>query len=90
MDIDDVSKAEGDETKEKPILVILDTIGNGKSGTKGQCLKAAATALKDGKSVFIDRCNLDREQRAEFVKLGGTNIDVHSIVLDHCTESGNN
>lgn len=63
-------------------FALQDTIGNGKSGTKGQCLKAAASALKDGKSVFIDRCNLDREQRAEFVKLGGTNIDVHSIVLD--------
>ena len=59
-----------------------DTIGNGKAGTKAQCLKSAASALKDGKSVFIDRCNLDREQRAEFVKLGDPNADVHAIVLD--------
>lgn len=39
--------------------------------------------MKDGKSVFIDRCNLDREQRSEFVKLGGApQIDVHAVVLD--------
>jgi aprataxin len=61
---------------------LQDTIGGGKSGTKAQCLKSATSALKDGKSVFIDRCNLDREQRAEFVKLGGPNVDVHGVVLD--------
>lgn len=39
--------------------------------------------MKDGKSVFIDRCNLDKEQRSEFIKLGGgTQIDVHAVVLD--------
>ncbi|CAN0927834.1 Transcription factor bHLH140 [Linum grandiflorum] len=59
--------------------VCQDTINNGKSGTKPQCLKSAATALKDGKSVFIDRCNVDREQRAEFVKLEGAK---HAVVLD--------
>ncbi|KAG7960897.1 hypothetical protein I3843_10G150400 [Carya illinoinensis] len=62
--------------------ICQDTIGNGKSGTKAQCLKSAASALKGGKSVFIDRCNLDREQRLEFVKLGGPNVDVHAVVLD--------
>ncbi|KAF9597966.1 hypothetical protein IFM89_023451 [Coptis chinensis] len=53
-----------------------------KSGTKAQCLKSAVEALKDGKSVFIDRCNIDRQQRAEFVKLGGPQVDVHAVVLD--------
>lgn len=39
--------------------------------------------MKDGKSVFIDRCNLDREQRSDFIKLGGgLEIDVHAVVLD--------
>lgn len=39
--------------------------------------------MKDGKSVFIDRCNLDREQRSDFVNLGSApQIDVHAIVLD--------
>lgn len=39
--------------------------------------------MKDGKSVFIDRCNLDREQRAGFLKLSdGTQIDIHAVVLD--------
>ncbi|CAN1771779.1 Transcription factor bHLH140 [Linum perenne] len=62
--------------------VCQDTINNGKAGTKPQCLKSAATALKEGKSVFIDRCNLDREQRSEFVKLDGAKKDVHAVVLD--------
>ncbi|KAF3447727.1 hypothetical protein FNV43_RR08430 [Rhamnella rubrinervis] len=64
------------------IRVCQDTIGNGKAGTKAQCLKSAANALEDGKSVFIDRCNLDSEQRKEFVKLGRPQVDVHAVVLD--------
>ncbi|KAL6901901.1 hypothetical protein ACP4OV_004777 [Aristida adscensionis] len=65
------------------VRVCQDTIGNGKTGTKIQCLKAAADALKEGKSVFIDRCNLEREQRADFVKLGSTlHVDVHAVALD--------
>ncbi|XP_057742935.1 transcription factor bHLH140 isoform X1 [Arachis stenosperma] len=65
------------------IRVCQDTIGNGKAGSKAQCLSSAASALKDHKSVFIDRCNLDREQRSEFVKLGDVHkIDVHAVVLD--------
>ncbi|CAL0324698.1 unnamed protein product [Lupinus luteus] len=65
------------------VRVCQDTIGNGKAGTKAQCLSSADRALKDGKSVFIDRCNLDKVQRSEFVKLGsGPQIDVHAIVLD--------
>lgn len=32
--------------------------------------------------MFIDRCNLDREQRAEFVKLGSPKVGVHAVVLD--------
>ncbi|KAK9124560.1 hypothetical protein Sjap_014162 [Stephania japonica] len=62
--------------------VCQDTIANGKAGTKAQCLKSANDALKDGKSVFIDRCNLESEQRAEFVKLGRDQVDVHAVVLD--------
>ncbi|URE49097.1 hypothetical protein MUK42_13977 [Musa troglodytarum] len=64
------------------VRVCQDTIANGKQGTKLQCLMSAATALKDGKSVFIDRCNLEQEQRADFVKLGEAQADVHAVVLD--------
>ncbi|KAJ4979484.1 hypothetical protein NE237_010264 [Protea cynaroides] len=64
------------------VRICQDTITNGKSGTKAQCLSSAAEALKDGKNVFIDRCNLEKEQRAEFVKLGGLHVDVHAVVLD--------
>ncbi|OIW01556.1 hypothetical protein TanjilG_10838 [Lupinus angustifolius] len=65
------------------VRVCQDTIGNGKAGTKAQCLSSADRALKGGKSVFIDRCNLEKVQRSEFIKLGsGPQIDVHAIVLD--------
>ncbi|KAE8777178.1 hypothetical protein D1007_50147 [Hordeum vulgare] len=63
--------------------VCQDTIGKGKAGTKIQCLKAAADALKEGKSILIDRCNLEREQRSDFVKLGCTvQADVHAVFFD--------
>lgn len=62
--------------------ICQDNINNGKSGTKVQCLSSAVVALKDKKSVFIDRCNLDKEQRTEFVKLGSPEVDVHAVVLD--------
>ncbi|KAK9290391.1 hypothetical protein L1049_008560 [Liquidambar formosana] len=64
------------------VRICQDSIGNGKTGTKSQCLTSAVSALKDRKSVFIDRCNLDREQRADFVKLGGPQVDMHAVVLD--------
>nr|XP_043622855.1 transcription factor bHLH140 isoform X2 [Erigeron canadensis] len=59
------------------------SIGNGKAGTKAQCLALSATSLKDGKSVLIDRCNLNKEQRADFIKLKDSHqVDVHAVVLD--------
>ncbi|XWS43868.1 hypothetical protein CRYUN_Cryun16bG0141300 [Craigia yunnanensis] len=64
------------------VRICQDTINDGKAGTKPQCLKSAATSLKEGKSVFIDRCNLDSEQREDFVKLGGPIAEVHAVVLD--------
>lgn len=42
----------------------------------------AIDSLKEGKSAFIDRCNLDREQRSEFIKLGGPEVEVHAVVLE--------
>ncbi|XVF76855.1 hypothetical protein PTKIN_Ptkin13bG0300500 [Pterospermum kingtungense] len=64
------------------VRICQDIINNGKAGTKPQCLKSAAASLKDGNSVFIDRCNLDKEQRVDFVKLGGPQVEVHAVVLD--------
>ncbi|XP_049407729.1 transcription factor bHLH140 [Solanum stenotomum] len=64
------------------VRICQDTIGNGKAGTKKQCLTGAVSALKEGKSVFIDRCNLDREQRADFVKLVGPEVEKHAVALD--------
>ncbi|XP_021891037.1 transcription factor bHLH140 [Carica papaya] len=64
------------------IRICQDTINNGKAGTRPQCLKSAVSALNEGKNVLIDRCNLDKEQRAEFVKFGNSQVDVHAVVLD--------
>ncbi|XWS67267.1 hypothetical protein CRYUN_Cryun05aG0272700 [Craigia yunnanensis] len=64
------------------VRICQDTINNGKAGTKPHCLKSAAASLKEGKSVFIDRCNLEKEQRVDFVKLGGPQVEVHAVVLD--------
>ncbi|KAL5549004.1 hypothetical protein UlMin_004235 [Ulmus minor] len=64
------------------VRICQDDIGNGKAGTKARCLTSAASALNEGKSVFIDRCNLDREQCAEFVKLGSSKADAHAVMLD--------
>ncbi|KAM1110672.1 hypothetical protein ACFX2I_009904 [Malus domestica] len=63
------------------VRVCQDTIKNGKAGKKGQCIESAMNALKDGKSVFIDRCNVEKEQRDDFVKLGDSSqVDVHAVV----------
>lgn len=65
------------------VRVCQDTIGNGKAGTKAQCLAISSTSLTDGKSILIDRCNLDKEQRADFIKLKELHqVDVHAVVLD--------
>ncbi|XP_078160370.1 APRATAXIN-like protein isoform X1 [Carex rostrata] len=64
------------------VRVCQDTINNGKTGTKVQSLEAAADALIKGKSVFIDRCNLAKEQRTDFMKLCSSHTDIHAVVLD--------
>ncbi|KAI3781640.1 hypothetical protein L2E82_11660 [Cichorium intybus] len=65
------------------VRVCQDTIGNGKPGTKAQCLALSNTSLKEGKSILIDRCNLDKEQRSDFINLKNSHkVDIHAIVLD--------
>ncbi|XP_078436435.1 APRATAXIN-like protein isoform X2 [Wolffia australiana] len=62
--------------------ICQDSIANGKPGTKSQCIKSATEALKQGKSIFIDRCNIDRSQRADFMGLAGQRSEVHAVVLN--------
>lgn len=58
-------------------------IANGKRGTKAQCLKVAGTAVSAGSSILIDRCNLDVEQRKEFLHLAKERgIEAHAVVLN--------
>ncbi|CAH9105278.1 unnamed protein product [Cuscuta epithymum] len=66
------------------VRICQDTIGNGKAGTKAQCVMSATRALEQGRNVFIDRCNLDKEQRSDFMKLGCDSmvVEKHAVVLD--------
>ncbi|KAG9143747.1 hypothetical protein Leryth_022869 [Lithospermum erythrorhizon] len=63
--------------------ICQDTIARGgKAGTRSQCLSSATSALNEGSSVLIDRCNIDKEQRADFLKLGGDEVEKHCVFLD--------
>ncbi|KAK6943166.1 hypothetical protein RJ641_028543 [Dillenia turbinata] len=64
------------------VRVCQDTIASGKAGRRVQCIMSARAALKEGKSVFIDRCNLDRGQRGDFTTLSSLGAEVHAVVLD--------
>lgn len=64
-------------------VVEQDVISNGNRGTRVQCLKTASTALSAGHSVLIDRCNIDIEQRKEFLQLAKERgIEAHALVLN--------
>lgn len=64
-------------------MVEQDVISNGNRGTRVQCLKSASTALSAGHSVLIDRCNIDVEQRKEFLQLAKERgIEAHALVLN--------
>lgn len=56
-------------SKRKWIRVNQDTVKAGKRGTRAQCISAARTALEAGTSVIVDRCNVDQEQRRDFIHL---------------------
>ncbi|MCO5551935.1 hypothetical protein L7F22_005442 [Adiantum nelumboides] len=63
--------------------ICQDTISNGKRGSKVQCLKAAEKALHQGFDVMIDRCNLRKEQRQDFLLLSRRlRAQAHALVLD--------
>jgi hypothetical protein len=46
-----------------------DSINGGKRGSKEMCLSAARSALAAGRSVIIDRTNIDTAQRQPFMQL---------------------
>ncbi|KAG0560402.1 hypothetical protein KC19_10G178600 [Ceratodon purpureus] len=63
--------------------VCQDVISNGKRGSKAQCLKVAGTALSTGRSVLIDRCNIDGTQRQEFLVLAKERgVQAHALVIN--------
>jgi aprataxin len=65
------------------LVILQDVISNGKRGSKAQCLKVAGTALSAGRSVFIDRCNIDVTQRQEFLVLAKERgVQAHALVIN--------
>ncbi|GAQ88162.1 hypothetical protein KFL_004050070 [Klebsormidium nitens] len=63
--------------------VCQDIAAGGARGTRQQCLKQAKNALLSQRCVIIDRCNIDRDQRADFVALAKSmRIPVHALFLD--------
>ncbi|XP_024536868.1 transcription factor bHLH140 isoform X2 [Selaginella moellendorffii] len=63
--------------------ICQDIIANGKRGTKAQCIKQATIALNSSSSVFIDRTNLNREQRLEFIEFAKKRgVEAHAVVLN--------
>ncbi|KAH8971818.1 hypothetical protein BDL97_02G162800 [Sphagnum fallax] len=49
--------------------ICQDVISKGHRGTRVQCLKQAASAVSKGSSILIDRCNIDVDQRRDFLEL---------------------
>lgn len=63
--------------------VVQDIIAKGKRGTKKDCLKHAERALVKKISVVIDRCNIDKVQRLEFLQLAASfGVEAHGVVLN--------
>ncbi|GAB4815963.1 hypothetical protein N2152v2_003009 [Parachlorella kessleri] len=73
-----LSKASGRQW----VRVNQDTINNGKRGSKEMCLTAARQALTAGRSVVVDRTNIDVGQRAPFLQLAQQcGAEAHCLVL---------
>eukprot|EP00250_Pteridium_aquilinum_P003499 c13818_g1_i1 orf=361-2667(-) len=63
--------------------ICQDIVSNGKRGTKEQCLKLAEKALNQGFNVMIDRCNLAKDQRRDFLQLARRlHAQAEALVLD--------
>jgi DNA 3'-phosphatase len=59
-----------------------DTINKGKPGKRELVEEATRQALKDGKSVVVDRTHLNEEQRSYFVEIAKEcKVKVHAILL---------
>ena len=48
---------------------LQDTVKGGKRGTRQQCLALARQILQQGRCAIIDRCNVEPEQRRDFLQL---------------------
>jgi DNA 3'-phosphatase len=65
------------------IWLSQDTINNGKPGKREKVQDEARKSLQNGKSVIIDRMNLDPEQRNYFVTVANDcHVPTHIVVLN--------
>ncbi|KAJ7555676.1 hypothetical protein O6H91_05G050100 [Diphasiastrum complanatum] len=65
------------------VRICQDVIRGGKRGTKELCIKHATQALTAGKSILVDRCNMNEQQRSEFLDLARKfGVEAHAVVLD--------
>ena len=51
------------------LLCMQDTVRAGRRGSRQQCVDLARQSLLQGKSVIIDRCNVEMQQRQDFLQL---------------------
>jgi methylglyoxal/glyoxal reductase len=67
----------------KWLVVSQDTINNGKPGKREKVEDEARVALRQGRSVIVDRMHIDVEQRRYFVDLAAQeNVPAHIVVLN--------
>ncbi|CAM6083062.1 unnamed protein product [Calypogeia fissa] len=63
--------------------ICQDIIAKGKKGTRKECLKQAGHVLAQKGSVVIDRCNIDKGQRSDFLQLAASfGVEAHGVVLN--------
>lgn len=63
--------------------ICQDIIAGGKQGNRKQCLKLTKSELSCGRSVLIDRCNMEAEQRKDFLAVAAeTGADAHAVFIN--------
>jgi len=70
------------DNSDRWVHLAQDTINGGKSGKREKVEEEATKALKDNKSVVIDRMHLDETQRAYFVDVAkAAGVPAHAVAL---------
>lgn len=74
--------ADDPDSKQRWVHLSQDTISQGKPGKRHQVEEATRQALREGKSVVVDRTHLTEEQRSYFIEIGkDINVKIHAVLL---------